>query len=156
MARRVAIELKVVNTKYSISQKCQSQQLATFCGRQCNVAWWSTDWAWLYNSDWQGSNQLTFILWIPVFDIFGGVLWLGCLKILVLSMPESLEAIAVKKSPKMPLYTPYTYLLEMSFKVSKMVFWGKIDEMKLIDIIKLIKWNWWNEIDKMKLIEWNW
>ena len=37
------------------------------------------------------------------FRYFFGLFWLRCLEILLLSMPESMEAIAVQKSPKMPL-----------------------------------------------------
>ena len=36
------------------------------------------------------------------FCYFCGFLWLGCLQMLVLLMPESLEAIAVKKKSKNP------------------------------------------------------
>ena len=42
------------------------------------------------------------------FQYFFGFFWLGCLEILVLAMLESLEAIAVKKSLKMPLWIFFT------------------------------------------------
>ena len=72
-----------------------------------------------------GSNQLTFSLRTPVFDIFLVFFWLGCLEILVLAMPESMEAIAVKKSPKMPLWnflTFFSLFFQMAVDRVKMIF----------------------------------
>ena len=48
----------------------------------------------------------------------------GCLEILVLAMPESLEAIAVKKSPKMPLWNFWTFFsfFQMAVDRVKMIF----------------------------------
>ena len=43
------------------------------------------------------------------FWYFFGFFWLGCLEILVLAMPESLEAMSVQKSPKMPLWNFLTF-----------------------------------------------
>ena len=61
------------------------------------------------------------------FRYFFGFFWLGCLEILVLSMPESLEAIAVKKSPKMPLWNFLTFS-DFFFFFSKMA----VDRVKMI------------------------
>ena len=59
------------------------------------------------------------------FSIFFGFFWLGCLEILVLAMPESMEAIAVKKSPKMPLWnflTFFSLFFQMAVDRVKMIF----------------------------------
>ena len=55
---------------------------------------------------------------------------LGCLEILVLAMPESLKAIVVKKSPKMPLWNFLTFFwlffdfffFQMAVNRVKMIF----------------------------------
>mgnify|MGYP005666914267 CR=1 FL=1 len=62
------------------------------------------------------------------FWYFFGFFWLGCLEILVLSMPESLEAIAVKKSPKMPLWIFWTFFFLFFLFFSKMA----VDRVKMI------------------------
>ena len=83
------------------------------------------NWAWLTHSDWGGSNQLTFTLRTPVFDIFLGCFWLGCLEILLLAMLVSLEALAVKKSPKIPLWnfwTFFSFFFQMAVDCVKMIF----------------------------------
>ena len=59
------------------------------------------------------------------FRYFFGFFWLGCLEILVLAMPESMEAIAVKKSPKMPLWnflTFFSLFFQMAVDRVKMIF----------------------------------
>ena len=50
---------------------------------------------------------------------FFGFLWLGCLKILVLSMPESLEAIAVQKVQKCHFEFFYRILVPQTFKLTQ-------------------------------------
>ena len=59
------------------------------------------------------------------FRYFFGFFWLGCLEILVLAMPVSLEAIAVKKSPKIPLWnfwTFFSFFFQMAVDRVKMIF----------------------------------
>ena len=59
------------------------------------------------------------------FPYFFGFVWLGCLEILVLAMPVSLEAIAVKKSPKIPLWNFWTFFFfffQMAIDRVKMIF----------------------------------
>ena len=59
------------------------------------------------------------------FRYFFGFFWLGCLEILVLAMPVSLEAIAVKKSPKIPLWNFWTFFFfffQMAVDCVKMIF----------------------------------
>ena len=61
------------------------------------------------------------------FWYFFGFFWLGCLEILVLAMAESLEAIAVKKSPKMPLWIFWTFFFFFFF-----FFQTAVDRVKMI------------------------
>ena len=64
----------------------------------------------------------------PRFRYFFGFFWLGCLEILVLSMPISLEAMSVQKSPKMPLWKFLTFFWLFFFLFSKMA----ADRVKMI------------------------
>ena len=63
------------------------------------------------------------------FRYFFVFFWLGCLEILVLAMPESLEAIAVKKSPKMPLWIFWTFFFLFFFFL---FFQMAVDRIKMI------------------------
>ena len=61
------------------------------------------------------------------FQYFLGVFWLGCLEILSLSMPISLEALSVQKSPKVPLWNFLTFF-DFFFLFSKRA----VDRVKII------------------------
>ena len=56
-----------------------------------------------------------FNLRIPIFNVFWGFLARMLWNIATLSMLESLEAIAVQKSPRMPLWIFFTFFTAFSF-----------------------------------------
>ena len=85
------------------------------------------DWAWLYHLDWRGSNQLTFTVRIPVFDIFLGFFGLDALKYWYYQCLKAWKPLQSKKVQKCH-FEIFWLFLTFFFFFSKMA----VDRVKMI------------------------